>query len=371
MEPGFALAAALFALVVIAALLGGSFFAARQELRVGLNHRWSEQASGAAEAGLLAALTEGSAARWRAIATGESLPFAGSLPSQTGRYAGAIRRLNPQLFLVRSTGFDAAGQSERSVGALARLVPWPIRPPAALTVRGALQVDGAAWIDGRDGAPPGWTDCPAGQDSLPGLLLQSLADLGTTGCAGWACITGTPRVRADSAVGDAALLGRTGIDWGALVAAADRTYAGPTSGPLTPAPAVAGSACDSSARDNWGEPLRQAAGALCQDRFPIIYVDGDLSIQGGRGQGILLVRGNLDIGGGTEFAGLVVTAGRLRVAESGGLLVGAVLALGAGTEPSWIGGGAAIRLSTCALAAVGGPTAPVRAFRTRSWLNLY
>ncbi len=348
--PGFALAAALFALVVIGALVGGAFFAARQELRVGLNHRWSEQASGAAEAGLLAALTEGSAGRWRMVATGDSLPFAGSLPSGTGRYDGAIHRLNAQLFLVRATGFDGAGQSERTVGALARLVPWAFGPPAALTVRGALQVDGTASIDGWDGAPPSWTDCPAtGQDSLPGLV----------------------RVVADSAVSDAMLLEQSGLDWGALVAMADRTYTGAAVGPLSPAPAASGSSCDAAVRDNWGEPHRQVPGAPCQGHFPIIYVDGDLTLSGGRGQGILLVRGDLDISGGTDFVGLVVTTGQLRVAESGGLLVGAVLVLNGGNDPSTLGGGATVRLSTCALAAAGGAAATARAFRDRFWLDLY
>ena len=371
-KPGFALAAALFALVVIAALVGGAFFAARQELRVGLNHRWSEQASGAAEAGLLDALTEGSAGRWRAVAAGDSLRFAGSLPSGTGRYDGAVHRLNAQLFLVRATGFDVAGQSERTVGALARLVPWPIRPPAALSVRGALRMDGTAWIDGRDGAPPSWTDCPAtGQDSLPGLALRSLTDLQTDGCAGLACITGTPRVRADSALTDAAVLERSGLDWGVLVAMADRIYTGAAVGPLTPTPAASGSACDAAVRDNWGEPHRQAPGAPCQDHFPIIYVDGDLTLGGGRGQGILLVRGDLDISGGTDFVGLVVTTGRLRLAEGGGLLVGAVLVLNGGLDPSTLGGGSAVRLSTCALAAVGGPAAIAMAFQDRFWLDLY
>jgi hypothetical protein len=348
-EPGFALAAALFALAVIAALVGGAFFAASQELRVGLNHRWSEQASGAAEAGLLVALAEGAAGRWRAVAAGDSLRFSGSLPSGTGSYAGAVQRLNAQLFLVRATGVDVTGQSERTVGALARLVPWPIRPPAALTVRGVLQMDGTAWIDGRDGVPSGWTGCPAGgQDSLPGLV----------------------RLEADTAVGDTALLERSGLDWEALVALADRTYAGPAVGPLTPGPAALGSACNASARDNWGEPRRQAPGAPCENYFPVIYVDGDLTLAGGRGQGILLVRGDLDITGGAEFTGLVVTTGRLRMAD-GGFLVGAVLALNGGSDPSTLGSGSAVRLSTCALVAAGLSAAPARAFRDRFWLDLY
>jgi hypothetical protein len=370
--PGFALAVALFALVVIAALVGGAFFAARQELRVGLNYRWSEQASGAAEAGLAAGLDEGSTGHWSTVPPGDSLVFAGSLPSGTGRYVGVVRRLNTQLFVVRVTGVDVAERSERAVGALARLVPWPIQPPGALALRGTLQMDGTAWVDGRDGVPPGWTDCPTtGPDSLPGLTIGKLEDLRTTGCADLACISGSPRVRVDSAGDDGALLARAGLDWAALVAMADRTYAGAVVGPLTPAPAGAGAECDTSARDNLGEPLRQVPAAPCQGHFPVIYVDGGVTLRGGRGQGVLLVRGDLEIGGGTEFAGLVVTTGRLRLTDGGGLLVGAVLVLNRGDEPSSLGAGSAIRLSTCALAAARGSAVPARAFRGRYWLDSY
>jgi hypothetical protein len=370
--PGFALAAALFALIVIGALVGGAFFAARQELRSGLNHRWSEQAAGAAESGLLAALAEGAGGGWRTVAAGDSVPFAGSLPSGTGRYAGAVHRLNAGLFLVRATGFDAAGQSLRTVGALARLAPQPIRPLAALTVRGVLEIAGTAWIDGRDGSPAGWTDCPAAsQDSFAGLALGAIADLRTEGgCGDLTCITGAPRVLVDSAVGDTVLLQRSGLDWGALVATADRRYPG-AAGPLVPGPALSGATCDTAARDNWGEPRRGVPGTACEERFPVVYVDGDLVLAGGRGQGILLVRGDLEVSGGAEFVGLVVATGRLRVVEGGGLLVGAALALNGGGEPSSLGGGSAIRLSTCALNAATGPVAPARAFRDRFWLDLY
>jgi hypothetical protein len=372
-EPGFALGAALFALVVVAALVGGAFFAARQEFRVGQNHRLWEQASGAAEAGLVAALAEGAAGRWRAVLAGDSLAFAGRLPSGTGRFTGVVHRLNEQLFLVRATGTDVAGRSERSVGVLARLVPWTVRPPAALTVLGALRMDGAAWIDGRDGVPSGWTDCPpAGSDSLPGLLLRRLTDLQADGCAGWTCITGAPRVGADSALADeAALLERSGVRWGALVAMADRVYSGAAAGPLAPAPVATGSVCDTSVRDNWGEPQRRTPASPCQDHFPVIFADGGLSLSGGRGQGVLLVQGDLDIAGGAEFVGLVVTTGRLRLGAGGGLLVGAALALNAGGEPSSLEAGAAVRLSTCAVAAAGRAAAAARVFRDRFWLDLY
>src|SRR2546425_5976324 len=51
-ERGMALAVAIFALVVVGALVAGAFFAGTQEQRVGENSRRVTQSFGAAEAGL-------------------------------------------------------------------------------------------------------------------------------------------------------------------------------------------------------------------------------------------------------------------------------------------------------------------------------
>src|SRR3989442_15893081 len=51
-ERGMALAVAIFALVVVGALVAGAFFAGTQEQRVGENSRLVTQSFGAAEAGL-------------------------------------------------------------------------------------------------------------------------------------------------------------------------------------------------------------------------------------------------------------------------------------------------------------------------------
>ena len=50
-ERGMALAVAIFALVVVGALVAGAFFAGTQEQRVGENSRRVTQSFGAAEAG--------------------------------------------------------------------------------------------------------------------------------------------------------------------------------------------------------------------------------------------------------------------------------------------------------------------------------
>ena len=143
-EPGFALAAAVFALLILSALAAGAFYAAFEEVRIGRNSRAAEAAFEAAEAGLSRAEADGPPEGWGAIPVGDSSLFAGTLPAGTGRFSGAFFRLNGQLFLIRSTGADAAGEGQRTVAALARL------DTAGVARTGSL--DGASMSD-SGGAP--------------------------------------------------------------------------------------------------------------------------------------------------------------------------------------------------------------------------
>jgi hypothetical protein len=133
-ERGFALAAAVLALLILSALAAGAFYAAFEEVRIGRNSRAAEAAFEAAEAGLGRAAADGPRGGWGAMPVGDSSLFAGVLPAGAGRFSGAFLRLNGQLFLIRSTGTDAAGEGQRTVAALARLdtvgASLPAAPPA-------------------------------------------------------------------------------------------------------------------------------------------------------------------------------------------------------------------------------------------------
>jgi hypothetical protein len=371
---GFALPAALFSLIVIAALAAGAFFAALQEVRIGRNSRRGEAAFGAAEAGLSRALADGLAGGWGAMRVGDSAAFAGSLPAGTGRFAGTVLRLNGQLFLIRSTGSDAAGESQRSVATLARLGASKGRLAAALAARGPVEIDGSSLLDGRDTSPPGWTDCPAaGSDTVAGLTVPALADLlPGAGCAGQSCIAGAPPVLETAAVGGSALLRAGEWDWPTLARLAAKIYpAGGAGTPVTPAPAGTDSLCDRSAPGNWGEPARPAAVAACRGYFPVILANGDLTIAGGRGQGVLLVAGDLTVTGGAEFDGPVLVRGSLRAVGAGARFYGGVVAANQGGGVSAHLEGVSITYSGCALHAALGPVAPVRALRERAWADLF
>jgi hypothetical protein len=135
-ERGFALAIALFVLVVIGALVSGSFFAGRLEMQSGQNSMFAAQALEAAEAGLSDALANTDPAAVDGLPIGSPLDL-GTLASGTRVTAARqIVRLTGSLFLVRCTGTrrDADGNAlaTRRLGLLVRVLPAAGAAPARL-----------------------------------------------------------------------------------------------------------------------------------------------------------------------------------------------------------------------------------------------
>ncbi len=375
MAQGFALAAALFALVVVGALAAAALFAALQESRLGRNARAAEAAFDAAEAGLDSALAEGRAGRWGGLAPGDSAALSGAWPAGGGRFDVSVVRLSGRLFLVRSTGADASGAAEDRLGVVARLGAAAVRTPAALAAgEGAVTLEGPALLDGRDADPPGWTGCPpAGRDTVAGLAVPDTSAIAAgPGCAGLACLHGDPPLLEDPSLRDSVpfRLGASGFD--ELAARATLVHpAGGSPPALTPAPAGDASSCDRSDPLNWGEPARPTGVAGCAGYFPIILAEGDLTLAGGRGQGVLVVRGDLTLTGDALFAGAVLVGGSLRVTGAGGRVFGGIAAgLGGGGTAVALEGGSVVH-SACALALAGAVAGPVRALPERSWSRLH
>jgi hypothetical protein len=344
---GVALPAAIFALVIIAALVTGGFFAARQEMRIGLNSRSSLSAFAAAEAGVNATIANWQSGTWNALAIGDSGMVSGSLGSGVvaSTYTGSVRRLNTQLFLVRVTGQDRAGASQRTLAALTRLQPIPMSFRAALTTRGPTTLGGSASLNGRDTNPDGWNHCPAtGLDTVAGLTL----------------------------VEDSAFFQYGDLGWDELVAMATKVYPAGDVGPLHGlGPVGTTTTCSTSSPDNWGDPHHGAATAGCSTYFPIIHVNGDLRLDGGYGQGILLVSGDLEVTGGAEFYGPVIVKGSLRTTGAGARFIGGVMAANVELDPDADPGNAVIAYSSCALATALQASAPGRPVRERSWAEIF
>lgn len=367
-ERGFALAAAIFALVVISALVTGVFFSARQELRLGLNSVGYARALGAAEAGLQNAVANWSMGMWNNLNVGDSAVISGTMPGGTGSYTGAVRRLNTQLFLIRSTGSDNTNSSQRTVATVARLMMIQMSIEGALTAKGNLKVGGSSFIDGRDVAPTGWNCSGIPMDTLPGVTLGPAGSITYSGCTNQSCLAGDPKVRVDSTITDSTFFKYGNLNWTSLTAMAGITLPG---GQYSPGPVGSATTCNTSITSNWGDPHSPPTVAGCASYFPIIHIAGNFQGTQGYGQGILLVDGNLSVTGNFEFYGPVIVRGSFSTAGNGNHFYGGVMAADVDLSQNSVLGNAVITYSSCAVVNALKANSPGRLLRERSWSEVF
>jgi hypothetical protein len=377
-ERGIALAVAVFALVVIGALVAGTFFAGRLEQQTGTNTFMAAQAAEAADAGLSEAVAGATAASLLALKTDlDSTEVLGALTvGYPGNYVTAtreVRWLNNNLFLVRSIGTrssaSGAQMASRSLAQLIRLVQADIEVNAGLTALGDVTVSGGAEVTGFDAVPPAWVGkatCPP-LDSVTGVLYNN----GTLTAKGNGSVTGDPESAVDPTLNPTSM--QSDFDKLKVLATLILTNANPPA----QAPAYTGNPqrCDSAVETNWGEPTPVLATDPCFNYFPIIYYQGNLSLQGGRGQGILLVEGDLTATGGMIFYGPVFVTGTLSTAgnsKQGAKFFGGVIAGNVSLEDmNKLSGGAQVSYSSCAIKRALDNTATPGALAERSWVQLY
>ncbi|MGA2382205.1 MAG: hypothetical protein ABSG61_02115 [Gemmatimonadales bacterium] len=334
-ERGIALAAAIFALVALAALLAGLWFAALQEYRVGANVVSDRRAFDAAEAGLDAALAGWNPGSLNRLAVNDTAAFSGALAGGAATYSGVVQRLGPWLFLVRSTGADARGSSRRTLATVARLSPLRLGVEAALVASGPVRLGAGSLVDAL-ATDTGGTCARA--SPAAGIVVGDGAALDVSGCRAESCVRGSPASSVDTTFRNAPvpLLGEAG--WAGLVAVAEMI------GPR----------------------------GLLPTESHVWFAPGDFSLAAGApaGAGVLLVQGDLVVESGAQLTGLVVVRGRLIVRGAGATIVGAVLAGGA--ELSALDGARANLLhSSCAVEQALAAAAPARRLGERSWTALY
>ena len=125
-ERGIALALAIFALVVIGALVAANFFVGRLEQQSGQNSLYARQAAEGAESGLLEAVALLPASTLVGLPQGVPLNLGSSSLSPGVQIERQVTRLTDKLFFVRvrSTRQDAAGAplAASALGGLIRLV---------------------------------------------------------------------------------------------------------------------------------------------------------------------------------------------------------------------------------------------------------
>ena len=369
-ERGMALLLAMLAIVVIGALVSGTFFAGRMEMVSGRNTVYAVQAAEAAEAGLAAAFSPWDRA-WNSFPVGvdQNLPPV-AIPGPTRvQYTTTVRRMQGGVYLIQSVGqkLDRSGNvmATRMLAKLGKLVPpGTATLDAAVTTKDAVTVSGNTVVDGHDTVPAGWDPNACGPlNDAAGI--QTGSTVGTNGTTH--VIDGVPpTIQNDTTVTDATFQAPFYAFLGS------RTHTITNSNPPATTPTASGGVCNKSDIYNWGEPRRGGAAVVeCQDYFPIVYYGaGTLKLQGGYGQGILLVAGDLWMSGGFEFVGLIIALGEVKTTGTGAKVTGAVLSNNFYGEQTTLGGDPALRYSSCAIGSALEGTSSGFPIDQRPWAQL-
>jgi len=372
---GIAIVAALGGIVVIGALIAGVFFVSTQESQISGGTLVHERAFRAAELGLNTTL-----AQWDSPGM-YTLPVGGMA---TLAYAGTgwvdtvvITKITPRAFSILSSATAGTGRLARS--RKQTLLSIRLSAPdfdflGALTVRGTTQIGGSSLINGTNTNPPTWSGCAAVSNTLAGVAIADSTQISYSGCISGSCVSGSPRILQDPTAGDTTNYFQFGDeDWTTLTAAATKIITGnATLSSINPS--VTDGVCNRSAASNWGAPVHTTPANACENYFPIIHAKGatsTLKLTGNKGQGILLVDGDLEISGGFEFYGPVIVRGRIKSTGTGGKLNGGVMAANVDLEQNTVLGDATINYSSCAVEkAIAGSANPRRLVQ-RAWTEVH
>jgi hypothetical protein len=324
-ERGIALAIAIFALVVVGALVAGAFFAGTQEQRLAENAKRVTQSFGIAEAGIAEQVRV-----WDPVTFNQQRTYPldsafvrdTTAPSRTGSYNGYVYKLNDNLFLTD--------------------------------------------IRGNDATPTAWLGCDPPGPPQTGVRTGASGDVTTSGNG---TVDGSPPALRDPGLGPSTFTDFGDVTFQDLV---DRAQVRLPGGTYRIEPSVTGLVCNRADPTNWGDGLVPTN--PCGNYFPIVYIDGDLTTNGVQGQGILLVRGNLSVQGSFEFFGITIALGQFSTAGGGTSIAhfwGGVLASNASLDTQNLSGQATLNFSSCAIQRALQATGVTAPLRSRGWVALY
>lgn len=379
-RPAFAMFMALGALVIIGVLVAGSSFITLQEQRLGQNSIVQTRAFTAAEYGLNKIQADWDKTPNLQMANGTSFDTNYVLAGQ-GTAKVRYTRLNNETFWIVSEGRATVGNSVsasrvsvKRVGAVLRLRIPTIRAEGAITAGGNVSVRGGADIAGRDSVPPGWSsDCGGVPLTNKAGVVVPIGSTVTT--QGSSTVTGSPATKQDPLAADQNTYIRYGDEtWNTLIAQANVQLTGGTIGNAVEPDSLLNGSCNKANIYNWGEPHRGLLKiAPCYNYFPIIYSNGDITLNGqGRGQGILLVNGNVTINGSFEWHGLIVVTNDIVRGNGNATVFGGVMARNeVKADESIIAGATRYQYSSCALERAMRGSAQVVQAKERAWTELY
>ncbi|MDA0329071.1 MAG: hypothetical protein O2958_08700 [Gemmatimonadetes bacterium] len=375
---GFALPAAIGALVIIGILVTGGFFMAQQELRIGVASKHANMAVNIAQAGLNEVMGDWNGYQLGNIGVWADTTITASMAG--GTWEVSISNANNFIYFLTAKGTVTEGGTRwagatRTIGLVTKMIFANIDPPAALTTTGKVVVKGTAAINGTNTTPPSWAPYCSGvpTNDTTGVLVDSAGSVSTVGGGQ---VQGNPPSIQDPSVVDSTFNNFGNMNWAQLTALAqaegkDITSLGTTISAVGPDTTITGR-CNEANLYNWGDTLPSAA---CGAYFPLIYHAGpSLRLQGGgMGQGILLVDGALDLRGNFLFYGVIIIQGDFSTQGNGNRIIGAVMAANGNVSVESITGGSEITYSRCTVQRAilnNASLSRARPLAQRSWVDL-
>lgn len=378
---GFALPAAIGALVIIGVLITAGFFMAQQELRIGVASKHANMAVNIAQAGANEVM-----ANWNGYQLGNIPVWSDTLLTETtprGVWEVSVTNANNFTYFLTATGEVTEGGArwagaKRTVGIVTKILFVDINPPAALMTRGPVSVGGNSEIVGNNTTPPAFapfcTTLPA--NDTTGILVDD--DMGGTnpsqGGKG-STITGNPPTDEDPTIVDETFTNFGNLTWTELVAIAqtegkDLTSVGTSINGI--GPTTVSGRCETENLQNWGDTVPSNT---CGSYFPLIYHGGpDLSLQSNSfGQGLLLVEGDLELRGGFTFMGIIIVQGTFTSGSGTNRVYGSVMASNAADVNQTLTGTGEIYYSRCAITRAilnNSALSRARPVAERSWVDL-
>jgi hypothetical protein len=294
-------------------------------------------------------------------------PISGALENggQTlGTYNVRVMRLGEpagqsRLFALESEGRITRGQhtAVRRVGSFFRTTTAALPYTSAITVLGLLEAAGNSTIDGSD-------QCTA--DVVPGVTALDPAYVtGLMKNPNEARITGDPAIHPEPDMTLNTLRTFGEMQLADLIDAATHRYEG--SQHLQHMAPSGTTVCNTADPLNWGDP--SPTPGPCGSYYPIVYVNGNLKLDVGVGQGILIVDGDLLVDGNLEYSGVLIVRGSLTMAGTGNKLNGSVIVMGDGEldTQSAQSGNAVVQYNSCKVREALENNMRVRPLANRSW----
>jgi hypothetical protein len=317
---------AIFALVLLAAVVAGGYYSASQEYQIGRGMRSLTASFYAGEAGIREVLMEWHPDSFYTLAPGDTKTLGPRTFAGGGNYTANVIRVGraadslKRYFYIEAVGRPPGPSlGERRQAMLVRARFPHICCQAAVKVWDEVEWGSTGGperiqVTGLDADPPTWADSVCTDyrtGDLPGVRIDDASDIDLPGR-----VAGSPQaIVQDGSITKSNLFTNfgSGLTYNDIVALADYSFpAGYSfSGGSKPSLDTSGR-CNRLDPDNWGEPNDE--NHPCFDYFPIIHVNGDLSLVGnGTAQGILLVEGDLNLQGPFDFYGIIL----LRAPSSG------------------------------------------------------